>query len=1051
MLGSCFLVGVRCSMRWTHVVEASARVTLGVRVGRQQRPRSTASPMALQMLWGMRTNASYDTMPQLPQTTSEGSETRPPRMPQRAPSEGWVDETNRVKPESSLPNAPLHPDIIRFSQAHQRVSATSVSSSGPTTSDFHRVFNSLSAFRGQLVANQKAMLNLLDEELDKVKRSPGMGPAALARGSTSNALDPQGAPTLMHAASGQGGTPLVRGSSGQQGSADKGEVKRYSFNSTFPSLPSVQKARKRRMSWIQKTVNPLVNQPDSGEASPADVNWTKEDKDKALNAAEEYQKGGMLSQLNQDLAKKNVRKRAAHELEQAAAGDVSPVRQTEGGILVRMGMHPWFERATMAMIFMNAVWSLRPQARAGGMDIEFNDADILAEANAGFIVVENLFCTFFTCELILRYSLFTRTWFALQDPWFMFDVFLLILMVFETWLVPIAHLLTSKSGNSMTGGASVLRVARVLRVLRTARMARLVRFMPELMILIKGPTRGVCGVRFFTLVLLLLFTYVFSVAFVQFSRGTALEGQFFGSMGTAIWTLILKCILTDQQFIIEADCQPPSEWGVAGAASQWREAVSTRQESWIMAIMVLFFILFGSLTVMNMLLGVLVEAIKTVSTIEREQLEADQDGDNRISEEEYRNVLRTPQAMAALTSLGVDVEAALDYGRLLFEDGEPLTFGDFMRGILTLRGSNQTTDIVDLRKFTADEFSHIHEVLNGICKFLVTGPCGAAAAPPTPQPTLGLHPRVSARSSFTSVSSWAVTEESSRMTWSCQGRSRGRSKDDSDVVTDTGFSRGVSGSGRSEVPIVCPPAAAAAATPHAPARNGSKCSGPPGLVDRYPSKASKSSMSELHRAIDCFSSFRIALETNQKHSLRLLDLEMDNSAALPLPAAAVEAGRHFVDSPPASPASPVSPVSPASPSGSPALAAPKLPQRQRRMSWITKQGTGFLDAKALQELTAEHNLSSEESSPSGDNRGTTYSSEATGRSKAKVKSDAKKNSTSGMLARLDPDLAKDAIRDRAAAEFGKKRVEIMKTEGRLLGLPNDSPLKGKLLVRGPTA
>ena len=32
------------------------------------------------------------------------------------------------------------------------------------------------------------------------------------------------------------------------------------------------------------------------------------------------------------------------------------------------------------------------------------------------------------------------------------------------------------------------------------------------------------------------------------------------------------------------------------------------QESWVMAIMLLFFILFGSLTVMNMLLGVLVEA-----------------------------------------------------------------------------------------------------------------------------------------------------------------------------------------------------------------------------------------------------------------------------------------------------------------------------------------------------------------------------------------------------------------------------------------------------------
>lgn len=32
-----------------------------------------------------------------------------------------------------------------------------------------------------------------------------------------------------------------------------------------------------------------------------------------------------------------------------------------------------------------------------------------------------------------------------------------------------------------------------------------------------------------------------------------------------------------------------------------------------------------------------------------------------------------------------------DYGHLLFEDGEPLTFAEFMEGMMTLRGSNQTT------------------------------------------------------------------------------------------------------------------------------------------------------------------------------------------------------------------------------------------------------------------------------------------------------------------------------------------------------------------------
>ena len=62
--------------------------------------------------------------------------------------------------------------------------------------------------------------------------------------------------------------------------------------------------------------------------------------------------------------------------------------------------------------------------------------------------------------------------------------------------------------------------------------------------------------------------------------------------------------------------------------------------------------------------------------------------------------------------------------RLLFEDGEPLTFGEFMDAMLTLRGSNHTTvkDIVNLRKFTADEFSQLHEVLNDMCRFLAGGP-----------------------------------------------------------------------------------------------------------------------------------------------------------------------------------------------------------------------------------------------------------------------------------------------------------------------------------------
>jgi len=155
-----------------------------------------------------------------------------------------------------------------------------------------------------------------------------------------------------------------------------------------------------------------------------------------------------------------------------------------------------------------------------------------------------------------------------------------------------------------------------------------------------------------------------------------------------------------------------------------------------MGSMVLVFIMVGSLIIMNMLVGVLVEAVQTVATCEHEQIHidfakrvlwdmidksgADENGDNLISEQEFERLMEMPEALIALNRLGVELYAALEYGKLLFEDGQPLTFAELLEGILMLRGSNQTTvkDIVTLRKFTADEFSHLHTVLEQMCSFM---------------------------------------------------------------------------------------------------------------------------------------------------------------------------------------------------------------------------------------------------------------------------------------------------------------------------------------------
>lgn len=199
--------------------------------------------------------------------------------------------------------------------------------------------------------------------------------------------------------------------------------------------------------------------------------------------------------------------------------------------------------------------------------------------------------------------------------------------------------------------------------------------------------------------LLLIITFIFSIAFLELSSHTPLEQEYFRSIPDAIVSLILHCIVPDQEVFFK----------------------SLAEESW------------------NMLLGVLVEAVKTVSTIEQEQMMADfarkvlcgliqddtemQEVDYQqrmISEKEFKSLLRKPRAVKALLKLGVDAGAALDYGRMLFEDDESVSFVEFMHAMLTLRGSNKATvkDIVELRKYIGEEFTQIRSVLSELCTFI---------------------------------------------------------------------------------------------------------------------------------------------------------------------------------------------------------------------------------------------------------------------------------------------------------------------------------------------
>mmetsp|Transcript_26787 Transcript_26787/g.48647 ORF Transcript_26787/g.48647 Transcript_26787/m.48647 type:complete len:214 (-) Transcript_26787:260-901(-) len=153
---------------------------------------------------------------------------------------------------------------------------------------------------------------------------------------------------------------------------------------------------------------------------------------------------------------------------------------------------------------------------------------------------------------------------------------------------------------------------------------------------------------------------------------------------------------------------------------------------------VILFILLSSLTVMNMLVGVLCEVVSVVSSVEKEQMALNfvknkvlslvhesglgKDESVRISRDEFQQLLLLPEGARVIQEVGVDVVVLVDLIDHIFTDeNSELTFADLMELVLQLRGTNTATvrDVVDLRKFlTQLEKKSNDHVIDSIAKMV---------------------------------------------------------------------------------------------------------------------------------------------------------------------------------------------------------------------------------------------------------------------------------------------------------------------------------------------
>lgn len=218
------------------------------------------------------------------------------------------------------------------------------------------------------------------------------------------------------------------------------------------------------------------------------------------------------------------------------------------------------------------------------------------------------------------------------------------------------------------------------------------------------------------LALLTLVIFAFGIVFVQITLGTELE-VVFPSIGRSMYILLIHGAFCDDM----------------------AELLDTiLEESTLVFILMLAFILVAAVMVLNMLVGILSHCVSITAVSETESLIMERvaeqlqetveghDGDapETISRSQFQSMLENPDAIVALEEVGIDVLGLFDVADCIFQDHNtslqghesetclvPLSIPEFISTLLSMRGENNATvkNIVDLRTFMRGQLLDILE------------------------------------------------------------------------------------------------------------------------------------------------------------------------------------------------------------------------------------------------------------------------------------------------------------------------------------------------------
>lgn len=204
----------------------------------------------------------------------------------------------------------------------------------------------------------------------------------------------------------------------------------------------------------------------------------------------------------------------------------------ESGTSQAIARHDHFKDFMQLVILMNMVWI--------AVETDLNNADVLCNAAPMFQISDNAFCVIFLFEILIRFMSFKHKVHALLDTWFIFDSTLVLLMIWETWIVVILYSFFGfAAGQDGARSSQLLRGLRLARLVRIARAARFLHSVPELWVLGRGMIQGLRAVVA-VLVLLTIVIYLFAIIFRITLSGTEVGAGIFDSVPQSMNFLMIR-------------------------------------------------------------------------------------------------------------------------------------------------------------------------------------------------------------------------------------------------------------------------------------------------------------------------------------------------------------------------------------------------------------------------------------------------------------------------------------------------------------------------------